>query len=162
MGRCRSAQSLLVIAILLLAIRAFAGTRQSSAAAVLQLSVIELLISGLVLSAFQLHARFVIHINPNPPLVVPRKPVAVDVNAGGTSAVETASAQVIDLQPQAVLMTESSDPPSSGETEISVAEQPRIEHEAVACAAAEVASPNAAQPQGNGKNGKKQKFRKAG
>lgn len=162
MGRCRSAQSLLVIATLLLAIRAFAGTRQSSAAAGLQLSVIELLISGLVLSAFQLHARFVIHINPNPPLVVARKPVAVDVNAGGTSADETASAQVIDLQPQAVLLTESSDPPSSGETEISVVEQPRIEHEAVAYTATEVASPNAAQPQGNGKNGKKQKYRKAG
>ena len=68
-----------MISALLLVVRAFAGARQSSAAAVFHLSTLELLISALVLSAFQLHARFVIHVNPNPPLTVQRKPVAVPV-----------------------------------------------------------------------------------
>ena len=73
MGRCRLAQSLVVCSTLLLIARAFAGARLNSAADVFHLSIFELLISGLLLSAFQLHARYVIHVNPNPPLSIGRK-----------------------------------------------------------------------------------------
>jgi len=162
MGRCRSAQSLLVISTLLLAVRAFAGARQSSASAVFHLSILELLTSGFVLAAFQLHARFVIHINPNPPLSVPRRPVTVNIQVGGSHMAETAAALISDLELKSVLMTESSDAASTGETEQPVAEQPRIELDAIAHASTETATPKAATPLGNGRNGKKQKFRKAG
>ena len=162
MGRCRSAQSLLVISTCLLAVRAFAGARQSSAAAVFHLSVMELLISALVLSAFQLHARFVIHVNPHPPLASHRKQAAVHVKERESSAAEAATAQTVDLQPESVRITESSDAGSTGETALTDSEQPRIEHEAIARTATEAASPIAAQPHANGKNGRKQKYRKAG
>jgi len=167
MGRCRSAQSLLVISTLLLAVRAFAGARRSSTAAEFPLSILDLLYSALVLSAFQLHARFVIHVNPHPPLAVQRKPPTVDVQVGLRIVAETAAAQISDLQPTAVLLTESSDAPSIGVTvppvaEQPVAEQPRIELDAIAHASTETASPKTATPPGNGRNGKKQKYRKAG
>ncbi len=162
MGRCRAAQSLLMISILFLAVRAFAGARQNSVAAVFHLSVFELLISALVLSAFQLHARFVIHVNPHPPLAVQRKPAAVHVQDGESTAVEAATAQIVDHQLEAVLIPESSDAGSTGETALTVSEQPRIDHEAITRTAPKAASPLAAQPQANGKNGKKQKYRKAG
>lgn len=78
MGRCRLAQSLVVCSTVFLIAGAFAGARLNSAADVFHLSIFELLISGLLLSAFQLHARYVIHVNPNPPLSTGRKvpPVA--------------------------------------------------------------------------------------
>lgn len=162
MGRCRTAQSLLVISAMLLAVRAFAGARQSSAAAEFPLSTLDLLNSALVLSAFQLHARFVIHVNPNPPQAVQRKIVAVPVNEAGINAVETAAPLVESLQPEAVLMPAALDDPSTGQTEQPVAEQPCIELDAVAHVAPESATPKAATPPGNGRNGKKQKYRKAG
>ena len=162
MGRCRSAKSLLVISTMVLAVRAFAGARQSSADAEFLLATLDLLYASLVLSAFQLHARFVIHINPNPPLAVPRKLVAVHVHEGGSIAAEAANTQIVDLQPKAVLITESSDAPSTGETELPVVEQPRSELDVIAQTATEAATPTAATPLGNGRNGKKQKYRKAG
>ena len=73
MGRCRLAQALIVCATVLLIVRGFAGARMHAPANVLHLSTFELLISGLLLSAFQLHARYVIHLNPNPPLTAERK-----------------------------------------------------------------------------------------
>ena len=97
MGRCRPAQSLLVISALLLVVRAFAAARHSSIAAAVHLSTLELLISALVLSAFQLHARFVVHVNPNPPLTVQRKSVAVDVKPIKVSENKTAAAPIADL-----------------------------------------------------------------
>ena len=84
MGRCRMTQSLLVISTGLVIVRAVAVTRMQSETAVLQVSALDLLISGLVLSALQLHARFVIHVNPNPPGIVQRKFRVTDL------AVETA------------------------------------------------------------------------
>jgi len=68
MGRCRLAQSLVVISTVLLIVRAVTGVRLNSPMEVFHLRTFELLISGLLLSAFQLHARYVIHVNPNPPL----------------------------------------------------------------------------------------------
>ena len=162
MGRCRSAQSMLVISTLLLAVRAFAGARQGSAASVYHLSILEWLTSGIVLSAFQLHARFVIHINPNPPLSVPRKAVAVSFNDTAKNAGESVAAQTVDLHPESVLITESSDVALPEVTERPVAEPPRIKDEAVALAETAVTTPNAAHSHGNGRSGKKQKFRKAG
>ncbi len=162
MGRCRSAQALLVISTLLLVVRAFAGARASSAATVFQLSTLELLISALVLAAFQLHARFVIHVNPNPPLAVPRKPVAVFVDETENCAAETVAAQIVDLQPKVVLTTGLSDALSTEATVQPVAEQPRIEQDAIAPTVTEAAFPGATQLHGNGRNGKKQKHRKAG
>lgn len=76
MGRCRLAQSLVVCSAVMLVIRAFAGTRLKTPTDLYQLTTFELLISGLLLSAFQLHARFVIHVNPNPPLSADRKTAA--------------------------------------------------------------------------------------
>ncbi len=73
MGRCRLAQTLVVCSTVLLIARAFAGARLNSPADVFHLSIFELLISGLLLSAFQLHARYVIHVSPNPPLSTGRK-----------------------------------------------------------------------------------------
>ena len=73
MGRCRLAQSLVVCSTALLIVRAFAGSRLNSPTDVFHLTTVELLISGLLLSAFQLHARHVIHVNPNPPMPAKRK-----------------------------------------------------------------------------------------
>ncbi|MEJ7590231.1 MAG: hypothetical protein WKF77_01655 [Planctomycetaceae bacterium] len=161
MGRCRAAQSLLMISYCSWPC-AFAGARQNSVSVVFHLSVFEFLISALVLSAFQLHARFVIHVNPHPPLAVQRKPAAVHVQDRESTAVEAATAQIVDPQPEAVLIPESSDAGSTGETALTVSEQPRIDHEEITRTAPKAASPIAAQPQANGKNGKKQKYRKAG
>lgn len=162
MGRCRSAQVLLVFATLFLAVRAIAGTRQSSATAVFLLSTMDLLISALVLSAFQLHARFVIHINPNPPLSLPRRSIAVHINAAGNSAAEIPAVQVVDLSPELVTLTDSSDVESTGETDRPSVEPPRIEHDAIAGTPNEAATLNAVPANGTGRHGKKQKHRKAG
>ncbi len=159
MGRCRLAQSLLVISAVLLVVRAFAGAGQSSAVAVFYLSTFDLLISALVLSAFQLHARFVIHVNPNPPVAVQPKPVAVHVLAENQ---EPAAVQDVDLQPATAVSTGSPVAPSPGETTLPAAEPPRIDHDATTTMAIATAPPIATQPQGNGKNSKKQKYRKAG
>ncbi len=68
MGRCRLAQSLVVCSTVLLIVRAFAGARLNSPADVFHITTVELLISGLLLSAFQLHARYVVHVNPTSPV----------------------------------------------------------------------------------------------
>ena len=95
MGRCRSSQFLIIMSTVLLAVRSFAAARQQSIDAVFHLATLDLLISGLVLSAVQLHARFVIHVNPNPPLAAERKspvrqvPIAVDQTAAPSLATAT-------------------------------------------------------------------------
>ena len=78
MGRCRLAQSLVVCSVLALVIRIVAEVRMNTAENAIHLTTLELLISGLLLSAFQLHTRFVIHVNPNPPLAAGRKPAAME------------------------------------------------------------------------------------
>ena len=168
MGRCRLAKSLLVISTVLLVVRAFAGARQSSAAAVFHLSTLDLLISALVLSAFQLHARFVIHVNPHPPLAAQPKRVALHGVAELQKAAEAVPAQVVDVPAAAAIVTGSLAAPPTGETTRPAAEPPRIDHDestatptATATATA-TAPPIATQSQGNGRNSKKQKYRKAG
>lgn len=161
MGRCRPAQALLVVSVVLLVVRGFAGTRQSTTAAVFCLSTLELLISGLVLSAFQLHARFVIHVNPNPPVEVQQKPVALQVLAENPETVETA-AQIVDLQPAAAVVPGTPLSPKTGETPLPATELPRVEQDEIARKATTTSPPIETQPQGNGKNSKKQKYRKAG
>jgi hypothetical protein len=161
MGRCRLAQALLVISVVLLVVRAFAGARQSSAAVVFHLSTLELLISALALSAFQLHARFVIHVNPNPPVDVQQKPVAVPVLVENQVPVE-AAAQIVELQPAAAVVTGSPVVRPTGETTLPAAEKYDIDHDAITRKAAVTAPPIETQSQGNGKNNKKQKYRKAG
>ena len=111
MGRCRLAQSLVVCSTVLLIVRAFAGARLNSAADVFHLTTLELLISGLLLSAFQLHARYVIHVNPNPPLAVERK------------------TSVLSTQPQIVnsaAKTVSSMAPVTEDSEFAVSEVNRV------------------------------------
>ncbi|MBC7964327.1 MAG: hypothetical protein H7Z17_00255, partial [Fuerstia sp.] len=162
MERCRLAQSLLVISTVLLVVRAFAGARQSSAAAVFHLSTLDLLISALVLSAFQLHARFVIHVNPNPPVAVQPKPVAVHVANEHQTAPEAATAQVVELRPATVVVAGSPECCPAGDTVLSAAEQPHIDQDAIVTTATATAPPSATKPQGNARNSKKQKYRKAG
>ena len=68
MGRCRAAQGLLACGIALMIGRVLFGMRVTSGDAAYGLAISELLIAGLMLSAIQLHCRFVIHVNPNPPV----------------------------------------------------------------------------------------------
>ena len=98
MGRCRLAQSLVVCFTMLLIFRAVGGARVNSQMDVFHLATFELLISGLLLSAFQLHARYVIHVNPNPPLFAERK---VPVLSTHTKIVNTATKFVRSIEPVA-------------------------------------------------------------
>ena len=164
MGRCRAAQSLLVISTLLLAVRGFAGARQHSATVMFHLSTLELLISGLMLSAFQLHARFVIHVNPNPPLAVQRKSTADRFKNVSRGAIEAAATEIVGIQLASVEIAGSSNAPSINDVPIPIEEEHRAVHDSVARTAPEVEAASASQVQhhGKSKNGKKQKYRKAG
>ena len=164
MGRCRAAQALLVISTLLLVVRAIAGARQHSMTEMFHLSTLELLISGLVLSAFQLHARFVIHINPNPPLAVQRKSGADRVKNVSPATAVTIAAEIVDIRSASVVIAESCDASSIDDATIPGEEKHRIDHSAVTSTAHEVeaASASLVQQHGKSKNGKKQKYRKAG
>jgi len=164
MGRCRAAQSLLVISTLLLVVRAFAGARQHSAIVMFQLSTLELLISGLMLSAFQLHARFVIHVNPNPPLAVQRKSTADRVKNANHGTIGATAAEIVSIQPATVVIAEPSDAPSINAVSIPIEVQHRVDHDSVTRTATEITaiSTSQVQLQGKGKNGKKQKYRNAG
>ena len=162
MGRCRLAQSLLVISAVLLVVRAFAGAGLSTGGAVFHLSTLDVLISALALSAFQLHARFVIHVNPNPPVTAQSKPVAVHIANEHHKALEAATAQVVELQRATEVSTGSPVALLPGETTIPAAEPPRIDHDATTTMAAATAPSIANKPQGNARNSKKQKYRKAG
>lgn len=68
MGRCRPAQCLAIAAIGLTTSRIFGGLRGPLQAQQELLGNLDLLIAGLTLSAAQLHCRYVIHINPHPPV----------------------------------------------------------------------------------------------
>ena len=72
MGRCRSAQVLLVCGMALTIGQVLVGMRSTSSGAAYGLAISELLIAGLMLSAVQLHCRFVFHVNPNPPVAAMR------------------------------------------------------------------------------------------
>ena len=72
MGRCRAAQGLLVCGVALMIGRVLLGMRATSGDAAYESAICELLIAGLMLSAIQLHCRFVIHVNPNPPVAAIR------------------------------------------------------------------------------------------
>jgi len=98
MGRCRLAQTLVVCSAVLLIVRAVAGARLNSATDVFHLTTFELLISGLLLSAFQLHARYVIHVNPNPPLSAERRVPALPTHS---EIVNTATKFMASIEPVA-------------------------------------------------------------
>ncbi len=166
MGRCRASQSLIVISAILLAVRSFGGAREHSTEAVFHLATLELLISGLVLSAFQLHARFVIHVNPHPPIAVERKFTVRPALPEISSAVESSSAPANDLQQESSAAAEreavtdtleaAAEPQPAVTAEFIPVEEPS--KPAVAAAGVELGQSQASK----GKSGKKQKYRKAG
>lgn len=165
MGRCRLAQSLVVCSVMALVIRIVAEVRINTAENAIHLTTLELLISGLLLSAFQLHTRFVIHVNPNPPLAAERKPAmmegtdqtgSVTPDVIGTESVEDQTGARDDTNddgiienstvPQATLLSQ---PPESTET------VNRTDDFTSESRALEKSS-------GKAKASKKQKYRKAG
>lgn len=66
MGRCRIAQSSLVIAVVLMLGRIVIGIR-GPVLPVTSLELLELLTCGLILSSIHQHCRYVVYVNPNPP-----------------------------------------------------------------------------------------------
>lgn len=175
MGRCRLSQSLLVCATMLLIVRAFVGAQMNSSVNVFHLSTFELLISGFLLSAFQLHARYVIHVNPNPPLSAERKlpgiskrsemarnatkvissiePVANDANATILSDQEDVSRRIAVNQIESAMELDRTDLASP----IAVSAP-----SAINSAQAGNRTASHSELQGKGKSNKKQKLRNAG
>ena len=168
MGRCRTAQTLLVLSVVLLVVRAFAGARQNSAVAMFHLYTLELLVSGLMLSAFQLHARFVIHINPNPPVPVQRKTTVSRVKRSkiklevGTKLEPAVKHAVTESAP--VVIAESSESSAVREVPLSVPVHSPPDQDSVARDTPKVEATSNTQGQTHPKNksGKKQKYRRAG
>lgn len=77
MGRCRIAQTSLVIAVVLMLGRIVVGIRGPALPAT-SLELLELLTCGLILSSIHLHSRYVVYVNPNPPAAEKiARPVAV-------------------------------------------------------------------------------------
>lgn len=170
MGRCRASQMLLVLSVVLLTVRAFAGTRGFPGVTDFHLSVLELLISGLMLSALQLHARFVIHINPNPPLAVQQASTkfrmtnsarTTEVLPDPQTAVPASAVLETTASPDAVvLLTGLSAVVAESAPEPALKSHKTL-HPLVDTAA-KMAAASSGQPLPKGKSGKKQKFRKAG
>ena len=164
MGRCRVSQSLIVISTILLAVRSFAGAREHSAEAVFHLATLELLISGLVLSAFQLHARFVIHVNPNPPVATERRTAILQVTTEDRTIVEPTSAVTTELQNKTLALVEedavTGSVSTATESQIPTAVE-SVPVEAPLNVAAATAESEQKQPP-RSKSAKKQKYRKAG
>ena len=164
MGRCRMSQSLLVVSIVLLVVRTFAGAREQSEVAMFHLSTLELLISGLMLSAFQLHARFVVHVNPNPPLAAKSKVAGNRVEKSQRINESRIAQQNEQIAVAPIIVAESSNFADASEEAISIdlqhpADEKSALHEADRN---EPVSHSEAQSSGKSKHGKKAKFRKAG
>lgn len=172
MGRCRLAQALIACSTVLLIVRAFAGARMNSPANVLHLSTFELLISGLLLSALQLHARYVIHVNPNPPLTAERKVPVLSTRseiAGNSTKVmgsiesvgkdtETTVSRDQDVVSRKALVNQIESIAGLNSTDLPT---PLADSEEKS-AEAETGSTSHSGLQGKGKSNKKQKLRKAG
>lgn len=175
MGRCRLAQALIVCSTVLLIVRAFAGARMNSPANVLHLSTFELLISGLLLSAFQLHARYVIHVNPNPPLTAVRKVPVLSTRfeiAGNSTKVmgsiesvgkdtETTVSRNQDVVSRKALVNQIESKAELNSTDLPTPFAVAADSEEKS-AEAETGSTSHSGLQGKGKSNKKQKLRKAG
>ena len=69
--------------------RIVAGLRWPGNIPVEAMAILELLTCGLVLSAFQLQCRYVIHVNPNPPVAVRQQPGLATRAADPISSVPT-------------------------------------------------------------------------
>lgn len=168
MGRCRTAQALLVVSVVLLVVRAFAGARQNSAVAMFHLYTLELLISGLMLSAFQLHARFVIHINPNPPVTTQRQPTASRIRKSKRTAdvvtKQEPAAEPAVTESVPVVIAESIEASAVSEDSLSVPQETSPNQDTLTrdTPKVEAASNTQGQAHGKHKSGKKQKYRKAG
>lgn len=92
MGRCRAAQAMLVFAVVIMIGRVIFGLRTTFSVEAPVLAILDLLTSGLVLSAFQLHCRYVIHVNPNPPTAVKR--ILRAVKPAATPSLESPTGEV--------------------------------------------------------------------
>ena len=172
MGRCRLSQSLVACSTMLLIVRAIAGARLNSPTAVFHLTTIELLISGLLLSAFQLHARYVIHVNPNPPVTIERKVLALPTHSeivnAATNSVDTV--QTVAEQSKATVSeierVASRESSAKQTVSLPVLNPPDLTAYPATFAAKSVeeATQSAPQlvPQAKHKSNKKQKLRKAG
>ena len=169
MGRCRTSQALLVLSIVLLGVRAFAGARGYPAVTNFHLAVLELLVSGLMLSALQLHARFVIHVNPNPPVTVQRESAKISRNESGYTT-DAATVQKADVT-QSPVNPDPEHPAAArlkGSPTVTVESVPVQDtgsHDTPHTAdhtSGEISPAPANLPLAKGKSGKKQKYRKAG
>lgn len=69
MSRCRAAQVMLAGGVAVMVMRVLSASAIGDSDAAVVLPIGELLAANLLLAALQLHARFVIHVNPNPPAV---------------------------------------------------------------------------------------------
>lgn len=159
MGRCRAAQGLLVCGIALAIGRVLFGMRATSGDVAYASATCELLIAGLILSAIQLHCRFVIHVNPNPPVAAMR--VLRMVNAAEPKPQATAGE--VNMVPQVELVKIAS-PPETGKDEQPQSRHERSDHDA----ASETGQSNqkldeasSVRERGKGKASKKQ-LRRAG
>lgn len=88
MGRCRPAQVLLSTGITIGLVYVVLSTRRHPDAEAVSAGI-PLMASGIVLSAFLLHTRYVIYVNPNPPERRTRQRVALKVAAPGLEVIET-------------------------------------------------------------------------
>lgn len=92
MGRCRPAQVLLSTGIAIGLVYVVLSTRRHPDAEALSAGI-PLMASGIVLSAFLLHTRYVIYVNPNPPERRTRQRVALQVAAPDLEVIETRSVE---------------------------------------------------------------------
>jgi hypothetical protein len=99
MGRCRPAQLLAIAAVVVAVWRTVSGLRGNLTPAEEELATLELLTSGLVLSASDLYCRYVIHVNPNPPVVVSMKADSTS-EAASTSLIPIAALPTPDPTPE--------------------------------------------------------------
>jgi hypothetical protein len=90
MSRCRIAQGSLLAAVLLTLGRIVVGIRGPSLP-VNTLEMWELMIAGLVLSSIHLHGRYVIYVNPNPPVAKKQAQTASTLTMSDAEAAQIAS-----------------------------------------------------------------------
>lgn len=148
MGRCRAAQILAISGAMVAFFRVVAGLRWPTGIPAEALAILELLTSGFVLSAFELQCRYVIHVNPHPPVAA--KPEG-DVSKCEAERIEVASTvETISSEPVEVFaMSESTPAP------VDVTPSPLS-------SATDIAIPSNGQYAGSGSKASRKKQRKAG
>ena len=116
------------------------------------------------MSAFQLHARFVIHINPNPPVTAQRQSTASCVKKSKRTADVANKLESAVDHAVTELIAESIESSAVSEVSLSVPEQTPPNQDSVTADTpkVEAASNTQGQTHVKPKSGKKQKYRKAG